>query len=294
MTRIAGVVVLYNPPSDFFENIESYSNQIEILFAIDNSECLNPAIEKKLATLSNVVYRWNGRNLGVAKALNTGARMASERGFRFLLMMDQDSVAPLNLVETYRAFLSTTTLPNVGMLTPFHSYNNYARTSRSEAAKEVEYAITSGTLLNLDTYTQCGPFLDELFIDYVDVEYSMRTRAKGFKILQLGNVVLQHQLGALEGRNILWKRVAVYNHPPERVYYKFRNRLFVARAYRGIHPLWSIMEVAILTNELIKIFLFERRKLTKLKMAILGTRDYFSRRFGKFVDPSAEGRSRAH
>ena len=46
--RIAGVVVLYNPNPVVIENIKSYINEIEYLFAIDNSEYPNNEIVEEL------------------------------------------------------------------------------------------------------------------------------------------------------------------------------------------------------------------------------------------------------
>ena len=73
----------------------------------------------------------------------------------------------------------------------------------------------------------------------------------------------------------------MYNHPPERVYYKFRNRLLVANKYGMRKPLWYLKEVFLLLNELTKILLFEQRKYEKLKMAALGVCDYLNHRMGK-------------
>ncbi len=38
MISIAGVVVLYNPDESVVNNIQSYIQDIEILFVVDNSE----------------------------------------------------------------------------------------------------------------------------------------------------------------------------------------------------------------------------------------------------------------
>ena len=36
--KLAGVVVLYNPDDNYIDNINSYINDIDLLYIIDNSE----------------------------------------------------------------------------------------------------------------------------------------------------------------------------------------------------------------------------------------------------------------
>ena len=52
--------------------------------------------------------------------------------------------------------------------------------------------MTSGSFLNLKVYKEAGPFVDKLFIDYVDFEYCLRLKKKGFKIYKLNNTYMQH------------------------------------------------------------------------------------------------------
>ncbi len=282
MIRIAGVVVLYNPPPFVLENINSYRKQIETLYAIDNSECQNHIFVNKISKLDNVVYRWNGENLGIARALNIGARLALDRQYEYLLLMDQDSTASSNLITEFSDYLSKYSSKNIGILSPYHEYLNFKRSMESVREKEIFTTITSGTLLNLSAYERCGMFMDELFIDYVDFEYCLRLQTHGYKIIQLSDALLHHRLGAVEAKKFLFRNVAVYNHPPVRIYYKFRNRFLVIGKYFKAYPRWSMKELIVMVNELVKIFCFEKYKLEKYRMAFLGMVHYFFGRFGKY------------
>jgi len=44
--KIAGVIVLYNPNEEVIDNIKSYLEDIEILYAVDNSETKKDEIIK--------------------------------------------------------------------------------------------------------------------------------------------------------------------------------------------------------------------------------------------------------
>ncbi|MBA4311488.1 MAG: hypothetical protein C0417_02550 [Chlorobiaceae bacterium] len=282
MIRIAGVVVLYNPPEDVLQNINSYRGQIETLFIVDNSEKQNQTWINNIILAKNVIYKWNGGNLGVATALNIGAKLAIDHDYDFLLTMDQDSFTSENLLREYSQFIQTYSSNDIGILAPYHVYKNYERPAELAMAKEISMTITSGALLNLAAYKQAGPFMDDLFIDYVDFEYCLRLRISGFKVIQLSLATLNHQLGAIEARRFIFRRVAVYNYPPIRVYYKFRNRLFVVNKFFFAYPMWAFRELITSMNELIKIICFEKNKYIKCKMAFLGMRDCVIGRMGKY------------
>jgi len=67
MMRIAGVVVLYNPPINVLPNINSYRNQVDTLFVVDNSEEQDKELIQHICSLDHVTYIWNGENLGIAQ-----------------------------------------------------------------------------------------------------------------------------------------------------------------------------------------------------------------------------------
>ena len=91
MVRIAGVVVLYNPREDVLGSIGSYISQIEVLFAVDNSEHPDPAVTDRIRNAGNVVYLWNGGNAGIAAALNIGASGYSPRATSMRTMRSRRS-----------------------------------------------------------------------------------------------------------------------------------------------------------------------------------------------------------
>ena len=284
MSRIAGVVVLYNPLQVVIENINSYLRQVDILYVVDNSEYQNKNIVKNIQSLKKVLYKWNGENLGIARALNIGTTIALNQGYEYLLMMDQDSFSSSNLIVEFKKYLENNPFENVGILSPYHIYVNYERPREYSETKEIFLAITSGTLLSLSAYKLCGPFRDDLFIDFVDFEYCLRLQINGYKIVQINKTFLHHQLGALEKRSFLFRDVAVYNHPPVRVYYKFRNRLYVSLMYFKVYPKWSIKELIILANDLLKILCFEENKYDKCLMAFLGIIHCLIGRLGIYIE----------
>ncbi|PIX27897.1 MAG: glycosyltransferase family 2 protein, partial [Candidatus Huberarchaeum crystalense] len=74
--KIAGVIVLYNPNEEVIDNIKSYLEDIEILYAVDNSETKKDEIIKKIESFNKIVYIDNNGNQGMSAALNIAARLA--------------------------------------------------------------------------------------------------------------------------------------------------------------------------------------------------------------------------
>jgi len=90
--KLAGTVIFYKPDISNIDNIATYIDEIDLLFVIDNTEKADNKFASKLKKFGNKIeYHSFGENLGIAKALNTAAKLAIEKGFSHLLTMDQDS-----------------------------------------------------------------------------------------------------------------------------------------------------------------------------------------------------------
>jgi rhamnosyltransferase len=226
------VVVLYNPGEEVFKNVASYLEQVEALYAVDNSEEPSPGTVAALAGASKVRYLPNNANLGVARALNIGAEKAIAAGFDLLLTMDQDSRAAPDMVERMLECLAGLDMERVGIISPFHRAPADGPPPGRGGCREVMTPMTSGNLLNLKVYRDAGPFRDDLFIDFVDNEYCLRLRRLGYGVLRAGRAVLHHTVG--ETRR--YGPFIATNHPPLRRYYKTRNRFLVNRLYRRDFP----------------------------------------------------------
>ncbi|MBT8385937.1 MAG: glycosyltransferase family 2 protein [Ignavibacteria bacterium] len=279
---IAGLVVLYNPDQNVIENIQSYINKLTMLYVVDNSEVCNIKIAKTIKAFNNSKYIFNGENLGIAKALNIGAEEAIKDGFLFLFTFDQDSKVTPTMIETMLSFLRQNDYSSIGILSPFQDNKGYKKPPNNKFT-EVSNIATSGNILNLDAYKQVGSFIDELFIDYVDVEYCLRLNYCGFKVIRLNEAILIHNLGNIVKRRFLFRKVAVTNHSALRLYYKTRNRFYVLRKYKYKFPLFSIYNFFRLFMETLKVVCFERERIEKIRMMIKGYSHYKKKKFGKLI-----------
>ncbi len=270
--QIAGVVILYNPDEKVFDNIQSYIEQVEVLFVFDNSDKDNSVFSERIKKHLKCFYQSNGKNLGVGKVLNLAAAKAVMLGYSFLLTMDQDSKASpgmvMNLIE------AAVNIPNAGIISPYH-HNKISTHIVPEVNIEDKLVVmTSGNLLNLEAYEKIGPFMEEFFIDYVDTEYCMRLKKNNYRVIRVNSVPIFHNEADVSKRKIFGKEFYPYNHAPKRLYFKVRNRFYLRDMYKTIFPNYFEYEYPLFRNMLIKSLLFEKDRIKKLRYAVKGFIDY--------------------
>jgi rhamnosyltransferase len=295
--RVAAVFVAFFPDDRFAHRVTTASEQVDRVYIVDNTPAgpadhlpsgppvgeqpSGPAGDQLPARPDVEVIR-NGRNLGVATALNQGARRALAQGYDFLLMMDQDSSPRDGMVAALqRAFRQWPT--RVAIASPLHLDPNSPPGPDSAGergqARSMLVTMTAGSLLDLQAYRELGPFRDDLFIDQVDHEYCLRAHRNGYDVVQVGNAVIEHTLGDRTVRNVGGRAVVTSNHSALRRYYITRNRLIVAREYPDI-PSFRRLQRWQTLSELRDIVLFEDRRKAKLTMMVRGARDYARHRTG--------------
>jgi rhamnosyltransferase len=281
---VVGVVVLYRPGSEVLENVGSYLDQVDVLYAVDNTESPDQSFVSALGRLPKVTYIDNGDNLGVAAALNVGARRALAHSYEWLLTMDQDSTATPGMVDGMLACLAEPMAANAGLIAPRQvQVGGAVRESRGRCV-EVLTPMTSGSLVRLSAYSAVGPFMEELFIDQVDNEFCLRLHAAGFAVLEAGEAILLHRVGNAR-RHRFPLPMYTTDHPPVRRYYMTRNRFYVGRIFRAQFPAFRRFELRQVGKDVAKILLYEGSKCAKLRMMARGYRDYRRGRLGAYVPP---------
>ena len=282
MSRIAAIVVLYNPETSVLDNLNSYVNQVEKIYTIDNSEHINSSVVDKIKCIKKVEYISKGLNMGIASALNTGAKKAIEDGFEYILTMDQDSKASSSLVSNLLlCFLKDS---KIALVSPIlqHPKGRNIKYESMKSCEQVFTTWTSGNLVDLNIFKLSGGYKENFFIDYVDHEFCLRLNNMGFKIYLCYKTFLIHNLGKIEEKNLIFRKVYPTNHSALRLYYRARNRFYVKKIYKNIFPDFFIQDNKDFWRSFLKMVLFEKGKLKKIKFFILGFIDYKKNKFGKF------------
>lgn len=244
--KLSAVVIWYNPASlgkgVAEENILAYSSFVGKVYVVDNS-CEDNSI--LCERIQNSVYIPLGKNEGIGIALNIGCKRAFDDGFEWCMTMDQDShweTTELSLyINKFKEKVSCNL--DIKSFAPairksfahsvlgdlkwkfLHSLGMCGETLLDE--EFCDRVICSGNVINLNSWKSLGGFLEELFIDEVDYEFCYRLREAGGRILKLNGAYLDHVLG--ESKKTFFP---VSSHKGERLYYIFRNMMYV----NYLHP----------------------------------------------------------
>lgn len=282
MSKIAGVVVLYNPDKSILDNIKSYLNGIDTLYAVDNSDTKNDEINNVIKSLDKVKYINNNGNQGIANALNVGARRAIQEKYEWILTMDQDSsFDPLVFKQYLQYALSIPTLESIAVIAP----NFLAKPDGKISCTYIKEltVITSGNLLNLRLYNVIGGFNEKLFIDEVDHEYCLKAHLADYKIIKFIDVYLKHQLGnILELSRLNGKVWYGTIRSPIRHYYIVRNFLYIFFVYRKQFPRYTYYRLWCVTKNIIFVMIFGSEKIRRLKYILQGIIDFSTSKMGKY------------
>lgn len=272
MRFIAGIV-LYNPDiKRLQENLTAVALQVDRIVLIDNSSANIDTIESILSLYNSAILIKNHDNLGIAKALNQICEYADRNNYEWVLSLDQDSVLKPGLIDAYANYLKK--VPNdVAMLTCYVRDRNFDyENSKGIYTMDVDFCITSGSLLRLNSWKEIGKYDENFFIDRVDTDICHRLIVAKKRIVKINYVGILHEIGNKSMiKKLFNKQIIVFNHSPFRVYYIVRNSIYYAYKHRRTTSFFANYFVAY--NRLLIIILFEKDKLRKLSRGIKGIVD---------------------
>lgn len=285
------VLVTYRPAAAVLDHLQRLCRQTQNIIVVDNasdgdSVSLIEAIEK----LPGVRLIRNPSNLGIAAALNAGIRLALQSGADWIATFDQDTGIPEDFFgQLLEAYQSCPSADGVGMVVPGvwkepGTVVSQKTTANRSAWSFVRGAVNSGSLIKAEVFDRAGFYDDALFIDYVDTDFCLRLQQQGFKILSADTVVLEHELGEKQTRNLLVGRVSFRIHTAWRYYYIMRNRLVLYRRFLTSFPAWGFHDARWMLLELGRILFLEHGRKAKLHAAFLGIKDGLLGRTGRHAE----------
>ncbi len=316
MKKTLGLVITFNPSPQFHSSLHLLLAQLDQVLVVDNAS--SSAIRRRLEEEANdkkasLKIIFNDENLGIASALNQGFRWALAQGYERVIAFDQDSQPAADMVaELLQAYDSHPRRERIAILAPqIHLCLRHWRRQDGVTGEKIQYlragrvfmeriscrggvlddvalVITSGSLNNLSAYSQIGGFRDDFFIDYVDTEYCLRAREKGYEISVACRAVLHHRLGDQQKKQIGTLALRPTFHSPLRWYYIHRNRIVMYGLHAFRFPQWALHDLATGVYALLKMLLYEDRKWGKILALVLGLIDGLLRRMGPM---SAERRA---
>lgn len=241
--KIVAIIVTYIPDATIaLETVQGLLGQVGKVIIVDNTPGGSPVFKTRslFESRNNLELISLGENVGIARAQNIGIRKALEYGTDFILLSDQDTQYPADYTaKMLAAYTASAQKSCVAAVVPdfFERHREERKgfvASAGPFSKKIHptqgywiirEAIASGMLIPAGIFAVVGFMDEELFIDWVDLEWCWRVRGKGCVIIGCADVVVGHFLGDET------KKIGAKSYPvrsPLRHYYIVRNAIHLS------------------------------------------------------------------
>ena len=265
---ILSVIVTYNPEALHLKNwLTTLSKQVDSVLVYDN----NSQNFRDIACIQfpqNVIIHSSPINKGLPVNYNHAIQYGLEKGFDYLLILDQDSSFDKHFLDEYRKHLDA----DFFCLVPFlvHNNINYEKNYPTKTKNTCDYvkrSINSGTLINLHNLPKELRFDEDLFIDCVDFDFFEKIRMFSFKVLRVNSAKLHISLGNISRIGPFF----LYNYSPFRLEKQTRDRVIFLRKHPiSAFSLWLFLFTVFCDA---KAILFEKERLRKIKAIAKGFKE---------------------
>ena len=296
MSKTYAVIVTYNPDLPILRNqILAVKDSVGVVI-IDNLSANVANIAEMIAELGlqDLHLLCNDSNVGLATAQNQGIAKAKILNASHVIIFDQDSIPEKDMVkELLRAesiLLSRgEKVGAVGPLTydpltlveyPITKYRGPMIQRYHPVGGEIteaSFIIASGSLVRMSVLDNVGAMLDELFIDYIDVEWCYRAQARGYTLFVSADARMSHMVG---DQRVKFFGRSISQHSPLRRYYLTRNSFLVLRL-NHIPVGYKLREISLNFARFLAFFYFSNERKKYLKYVGKAIRDGLSGNFGK-------------
>jgi rhamnosyltransferase len=239
---IAAIIVTYLPEKVLLDNcISSIVRQVDKLIIVDNtpehmiSDWSNLFVENQ-----SVEWIHLNRNCGIAYAQNLGIKRAIDQGVAFVILSDQDTIFPEDYTSSMLQFYkSNPRRERIAAIAPVYRNINKGKIEPRvyfdgilvrkdysiRTCISVANVISSGMFVPTSVFEIVGYNNERLFIDWVDTEWCWRAIRKGFEVIQVPDIVINHRLGDF-ARKVFSKEISVHTSAVRR-YFMLRNAIYL-------------------------------------------------------------------
>jgi rhamnosyltransferase len=283
---VATVIVLFHPSTADIENLTRLAEWGYNVVAVVNS--MAPGDRRSLTAAGGLRFIHNDHNLGLAHALNQGLAAAIAKGADHVLLLDQDSRPPRDMLPRLSA--AARVIEDEGRRLACVAPVLIDRKLAGAALTPTESGgtlATSGSLVTRQAWEEVGPMWDDLFIDGIDHEWCFRAQAKGFETVVTPDVVMEHDMGDLAVN--FFGRFKPIHRSPVRHYFIVRNTLWLLR--RSYIPWsWRVRELAKLAYRAPIYALVSHDRMRSVRNILGAIGDGLSMRAGRQANVITQGR----
>jgi GT2 family glycosyltransferase len=198
------IIVMYNRVPELAKIFDAINtNIIEGLIVVNNSannqlqDILYSSIPNELSSCIHLYKNYNIDKM--AGALNLGIREAIKLGYSMVFLLDDDAHLSDNFFRIQLENMNTQLSKGVkvGILCPIVSNDEHLINKQIGKASfsEIKYAITSGSLLNINAVLNTSLYDTRFPLEAADLMFSILIRESGSKILRFNKVLVTQDFG---------------------------------------------------------------------------------------------------
>lgn len=270
--NLAVIIVTYNPEANLKTLLQKCCVIASQVIIVDNNSTNSDWI-KTLAVGFDSLFIGNSENLGIGKAINKALIYIDRSQKQWVLTFDQDSFPPDDLLVAYNYVLKNEN--NVGVMGINFNPQLNGNKSHTYHYHESLDQITSGLLHNVDIFDKIGEYNENLFIDCVDFEFSLRVKRNGFKTIMIEDCFLKHTIGNPKTVKLGKIKISSMNHSAFRQYFIVRNHIWLAKKYFKFFPFYILNKYYHLFIRLAKTVLIDDDRKSKIREIYRGICDGF-------------------
>jgi len=291
---LVAVIVAYKPHLKNLKKIlQNHQLNFNNIIILNNS----PEISLDSFNSSQVTIINNPGNIGLASALNIGILEAKNQGAEMVGLFDQDTLLPDDFTENMLKHMNSYqgdkkpalfcpvffnhVTDDYGSIINFKPFRLIrSKPDKQQCVTYPQYVITSGSFIPISVLDDVGLMREELFIDFVDIEWCLRARAKGYEIVSFPQVEIAHHLG---DSSVSFMGTNYPIHSPLRMYYYFRNAMYLYRL-KEIDWNWRLIDATRNLFRFLFYILFVKDRLTYFKYIIKGFYHGLIKKMGKLEE----------
>ena len=144
-------------------------------------------------------------------------------------------------------------------------------------------------LIRRDLLARVGEFREDFFVDYADLEFSLRVRRTGARIVQDKRLKLPHSIGERRTHAFFGMRVPVTHKAAWRDYWQLRNGLITLREQARFSPAWAVTAALYLGRAAVHAVVFEDDRRAHAGAVARGLRDGVTQKYSlRYLPKGAE------
>lgn len=200
--------------------IKNNADKIDCLLVFDNSK----TTQYEKIEIGNGIYEyfWNPKNPGVSENYNKAANYACQNGFKWVMLLDQDTSFPPEALSIYKESLRQ--YPDKSLFVPIHkiSDNRYLSPANSclfRHKNEIKPGIyninkydiiNSGMLVNVNDFIKVGGYNEEVGLDFSDFQFLDRLKTAVKQVVVLNIICIQDFSNNEDDKEKLLNRYKIY------------------------------------------------------------------------------------